>query len=414
MRARGQAEQRPPCSSGCAPLCLLGLAPVRCARATARMPVPAPLCSRRDALPTASRRSTLQPAAGPHRLSVAADNAGLVAGSPGWAPNRRSLGLHGRRSSVAPSRLSTSAGHTVLSRLSLGLTDALQWLGIKGRIPTAGTAGGSEGQQGAAVNHGGAAGAGLALDRPALSPIASPGLDEGGESPAPPSPLLGTTCAAAEQCQQQHDEEQGPAAAAAAPTPGAATALAVPEAWQAADSPAPSETPADGEQPATAAAPAMDAVLATAGEPGDAAAVEQLGQQLAETLQLQPEDAEAAAKADAAAVVEAGAVGAEPAPEESALVAAAAEPEEELTPLQQLLVLCGQEVSGNAAWVGPVQLRACMPAHSYSGCRQPSMHLCSRDACDTVIYAVHACRFDGMRRLLSCIDRDASSAWLSV
>jgi hypothetical protein len=85
------------------------------------------------------RRSTLQPQQhamnGAHRLSVAADNSGMV-GSPGggnggsWAVSRHSLAMRGRRSSVAPSRLSGTG--KMLSRLSVGLTDALQWLGIKG------------------------------------------------------------------------------------------------------------------------------------------------------------------------------------------------------------------------------------------------------------------------------------------
>lgn len=299
-------------------------------------------CRRRDTLGAAAaagRRSTLQPAAAPHRLSVAADNAGLAAGSPGWALNRHSLGLHGRRSSVAPSRLSTSAGHGMLSRLSLGLTDALHWLGIKGKIPTAAA---SEGQQPAAATHVGAGTAAAAvLDRPALSPIASPGLEEGSESPAEPSPLLGAAAAPAEQ-EQEEEEQQGPAEVAAAP--GAALALAAQAAQLGVHSPAPSQHVAVGEQPAPAAEPEAEAAPlgAAAAQPGDAAAVEQLGQQLKETLQLQAADAEAAAE-DASAEAEAGAD--EAATEGAALAeAASAAPEEDLTPLQQLLALCGQEV----------------------------------------------------------------------
>ncbi|KAL4446368.1 hypothetical protein ABPG77_003175 [Micractinium sp. CCAP 211/92] len=294
---------------------------------------------RQDALgaaPAAGRRSTLQPASGTHRLSVAADNAGLVAGSPGWAPNRRSLSLHGRRSSVAPSRLSTSGGHNMLSRLSLGLTDALQWLGIKGKIPTAAA---GEGQQAAAAPHAGANGAAGVLDRPTLSPIASPGLEEGCESPAEPSPLAGAAAAPADPEQQLKGVQQVATETAATAEPASVVAVE--------DLPAPSKHQAGGKQPAAVAE--LDAEIASAAAataPRDAAAVEQLGQHLAETLELQAAKVEAAAEVEATAAsasAEADAAGREAAPEEAASEAETAEPEEELTPLQQLLVLCGQE-----------------------------------------------------------------------
>ncbi|KAL4423699.1 hypothetical protein ABPG75_001000 [Micractinium tetrahymenae] len=295
---------------------------------------------RRDtfgATAAAGRRSMLQPAAGPHRLSVAADNAGLVAGSPGWAPNRRSLSLHGRRSSVAPSRLSTSTGHNMLSRLSLGLTDALQWLGIKGKIPTAAA---GEGRPSAAAADAGA-GATIAMqDRPALSPIASPGLDEGSESPAEQSPLPDNAAAAAEYGQQEEEQQAGAAAATPA---GASQAQATEEAEQAAALPAPSPGLAGSDQPAASALVETGAEAAAAAAEPDGAAVEQLGQQLADNLQLQEAEAEAEAAAEA---VSAGAdAAAAPAALAEAVAAAetAEEPEEELTPLQQLLALCGQE-----------------------------------------------------------------------
>lgn len=323
-------------------LCFLGCDFAWAAHITLSAPAFTLLCRRQDALGAAlaaGRRSTLQPASGTHRLSVAADNAGLVAGSPGWAPNRRSLSLHGRRSSVAPSRLSTCGGHNMLSRLSLGLTDALQWLGIKGKIPTAAA---GEGQQAAAAPHAGANGAAGVLDRPALSPIASPGLEEGCESPAEPSPLAGAAAAPADPEQQLKGVQQVATETAATAEPASVVAVE--------DLPAPSKHQAGGKQPAAVAEPDAEiASAAAATAPRDAAAVEQLGQHLAETLQLQAAKVEAAAEVKATAAsasAEADAAGREAAPEEAASEAETAEPEEELTPLQQLLVLCGQEVGG--------------------------------------------------------------------
>lgn len=226
-----------------------------------------------------------------HRLSVAADNANLTS-SAGWAPNRHSLATRGRRSSVAPSRLSSTGG--ALSRLSLGLSDALQWLGIKGKIPTAAAA---ERLQPAAAANGSAA---VAPARPALSPIASPGGEEQESTAAEESPL--------------------PAGAAAA-----ADSVA-----QAADA---------CEQATAAAAPAA------AEEEGEQASEEAVEQQLA-ALVLQDATAVevAATTAQVTAADELAEAAALPAtPREKA---EAADVEEDLTQLQQLLVLCGQEVRG--------------------------------------------------------------------
>ena len=284
-------------------------------------------------MPAAARRSTLGAgAAGPHRLSVAADNAGM-GGSP-WAVNRHSLATRGRRSSVAPSRLSGTG--KMLSRLSVGLTDALQWLGIRGKIPAAGAAA-------AVMAEAGAAGV-AAADRPALSPIASPGGEEGsnevGDSPLAPQSVAVTaleqlpadssaaaaTGLAAEAADEQADVAEGSAAAEEA----AAAAAAV--------SPLPAATPgaadvvAEGAAPSEEAAAAEAAAEAAAAEPEAAPAspaVEALRHELEAKLQLQEEQQVAAQLEEPAAEVKA---------------AEGEEEAEELTPLQQLLVLCGQEV----------------------------------------------------------------------
>lgn len=285
-------------------------------------------------MPAAVRRSTLGVgAAGPHRLSVAADNAGM-GGSP-WAVNRHSLATRGRRSSVAPSRLSGTG--KMLSRLSVGLTDALQWLGIRGKIPAAGAVA-------ALTAEAGAAGA-AAADRPALSPIASPGGEEGGseagDSPLAPQSVAVTALeqlpadssavapspVAAEVATEQADVAEG----SAEEQDAAAAAVAA--------SPLPAATPGGADEAAEGAAPSEEEAAAAeaaaevaAAEPEAAPAspaVEALRHELEAKLQLQEEQ-------QASAQLEEPAAEAEAAEEE--------EEAEELTPLQQLLVLCGQEV----------------------------------------------------------------------
>lgn len=285
-------------------------------------------------MPAAARRSTLGAgAAGPHRLSVAADNAGM-GGSP-WAVNRHSLATRGRRSSVAPSRLSGTG--KMLSRLSVGLTDALQWLGIRGKIPAAGAAA-------AVMAEAGAAGA-VAADRPALSPIASPGGEEGsnevGDSPLVPQSVAVTaleqlsadssaaaaTGLAAEAADEEADVAEGSAAAEEAAAAAAAAVSPLPAA-----TPGAADVVAEGAAPSEEAAAAEAAAEAAAAEPEAAPAspaVEALRHELEAKLQLQEEQQVAAQLEEPAAEVKA---------------AEGEEEAEELTPLQQLLVLCGQEV----------------------------------------------------------------------
>ncbi len=285
-------------------------------------------------VPAAARRSTLGAgAAGPHRLSVAADNAGM-GGSP-WAVNRHSLATRGRRSSVAPSRLSGTG--KMLSRLSVGLTDALQWLGIRGKIPAAGAAA-------AQGLHAADAGAGAAgADRPALSPIASPGGEEGG-SEAGDSPLLSQSRAVTALEQLPADSSAAaasPAAAAAADDEEADAAAVDEEAAAAAASPLPAadEQPAEAEpaEEETAANEQAAEAAAEAEAAPASPAIEALRHELEAKLQLQEQQAaqleEAAAEAEG------------PAEDEEA---------EELTSLQQLLVLCGQEVR-RAVWDAAAQ-----------------------------------------------------------
>lgn len=254
---------------------------------------------RRDSLPAAARRSTLAPP-GPHRLSVAADNADLQS-SPGqqWAVSRHSLAARGRRSSLAPSRMS-GTGKPLLSRLSVGLTDALQWLGIKGKMPAAAA---DEAAAGPSARPSLAGGAKAAQERPALSPIqASPGLEEGSCSPEDASAAQLAAVAG-----EREAAASSPAAPAAAEEDEEAAAAG-------AASSAPAATPSETDEGDHAAASAE-------------AAVEQLEGELAAKLQL--EDQGCSGSASAAAAGE----------EELA---------EELTPLQQLLVLCGQEVGARS------------------------------------------------------------------
>jgi hypothetical protein len=202
----------------------------------------------------------------------------------------------------------------MLSRLSMGLTDALQWLGIKGHIPTAAgaaaedeaaAAGEQPGQQyaAAAAAHGG--GGAAQLDRPALSPIAaSPTLEEGGScsSKADASPL--PECSIAVTALEELPVEEESSAAGGSPAPVAQAAADEAAAAEAAS------TPAEQAE----------------------AAVEQLQEHLAAKLQLHEQDEEQQLEVAAAAEAAEAA-----APEED-------EEAEELTPLQQLLLLCGQEV----------------------------------------------------------------------
>lgn len=283
---------------------------------------------RQSMQPGGGRRSTLVPP-GPHRLSVAADNGALM-GSPGggagWAVSRHSLAMRGRRSSVAPSRLSGTG--RMLSRLSVGLTDALQWLGIKGKIPTAAA---DEEAQAAAAARGG--GGGALADRPALSPIASPGLDEEGSTSADDSPLAASMAVTALGQPLTADE-----ASAAASSPAAQQA-------------------AVAEAPAAAVGEEVEAEAEA-----EAAAIEQLEEQLASQLQLQEtaveEDEEEAGQAAEQQVTAAAAAQ----QQQLAAEAEASAEEEELTPLQQLLQLCGQEV------------RCCPGMASGQQCGNKSLH----------------------------------------
>jgi hypothetical protein len=172
----------------------------------------------------------------------------------------------------------------MLSRLSMGLTDALQWLGIKGRIPTAAgaaaedeaaAAGEQPGQQyaAAAAAHGG--GGAAQLDRRALSPIAaSPTLEEGGScsSKAGGSPL--PDCSTAVTALEELPGEEESSAAGC--------------------------TPAAVEQGAAEEAAAAEAASAPAEQAE--AAVEQLQEQLAAKLQLHEEAGEQQQLAPAVAV----------------------------------------------------------------------------------------------------------------
>lgn len=286
-------------------------------------------------------------AAGMHRLSVAGDNAGLA--SPGWAGNRHSLAPQGRRSSAAPSRLS-STGH-MLSRLSLGLTDALQWLGIKGKIPTAAAGEGSAVAAAADSN-----GLGLAAPKKAmLSPIASPGLEEDSDTPVERSPSPGST-AAPELVEDRPQAEAG--ADACSPPPAAAAAAATEQHSTAAEgdkqaclSPASSEGAAGGQQPALVLA-APDASTHAAGKQQNGAELEELEVQLAAKLHLQdhacteqqPLTAEEEAAGEANMAAGLAAIEAEGAQVEAVETLDTQAEAEELTPLQQLLMLCGQEV----------------------------------------------------------------------
>ncbi|PRW60889.1 transducin beta 3 isoform A [Chlorella sorokiniana] len=290
---------------------------------------PRAMQERDDGMPAAARRSMLGAgAAGPHRLSVAADNAGM-GGSP-WAVNRHSLATRGRRSSVAPSRLSGTG--KMLSRLSVGLTDALQWLGIRGKIPAAGVA-----AQGLHTADAGIAGA-MAGDRPALSPIASPGGEEGG-SEAGDSPLAQQSVAVTALEQLPADSPAAAASPAAALAAAdeetdAAEALAAEEAAaEAVASPLPAAAAVAAEATAEEEAAAEEVAEGQAAAEPEAApaspAVEALRHELEAKLQLQEEEQQQAVQLEEAA----------------AETEAAAEDEEaeELTPLQQLLALCGQE-----------------------------------------------------------------------
>lgn len=265
---------------------------------------------------------------------MAADNAGLES-SPGWAVNRRSLAARGRRSSVAPSRLSGTG--KMLSRLSVGLTDALHWLGIKGKIPTAEYAAGEY----PSMRHS-LAGAGAGMpERPALSPMLE-GSPEG-ESPSPMSMAV----TAQEQLAAAEDGGQG--AAASSPAVRAEQAEAAvdeeeeeEEAVSAAPSPPPAATPSDAEQLSLATQEEEEdeqaAEAAAASKPA-AAAMERLQEELAVKLQLHEKEPQQQQP---------------PSPEAAeAAVQEAEEEAEELTPLQQLLVLCGQEVRPVAGLWGP-------------------------------------------------------------
>ena len=232
---------------------------------------------------------------------------------------------HHRSSVAPPARLSTAGGGGgggVLSRLSIGLSDALHWLGVRGSIPTAADAG--------------------ATAQAASATAQQQQQQGGGLSPILASPDATLSAAGAEE------EEAGSTARQAGAAAAAPAGRALPAISPIQESPAAAETPASavaatmaspaaavevqGVEPVAAGAAERAALAAGQEEEEEAAAaerspeqqqrkeegggVEALGRHLAEGLRL----------------------------DEGVQAAAPAAAEEALTPLEQLVALCGQPV----------------------------------------------------------------------
>ena len=249
-----------------------------------------------------------------------------------------------------------------MSRLSMGLSDALHWLGARGSLSAAGTAVAAAAEEG--MEEGAkdrlslaAAGPALPLGGSQLSPIlASPaGEGEGGATEQESTAL--------QQQEQQQRQGLGRGRPGVSPIPESP-----PEeegSPSSAEQPSPSRTEedADVQQPEAEQGPAGVA----AGQVGEMAeqeeaAVDGLRAQLEQKLSLVEERGVEESKnaapavritaaATAAAHSEAAAAGTAAAP----LAVLPAEEEEELSPLQQLLALCAQEVS-SAAHILPMFL----------------------------------------------------------
>eukprot|EP00887_Chlorella_sp_A99_P001644 scaffold8.g1644.t1 len=310
-----------------------------------------------------------------HRMSVAADNAAIIGGDgqqqqagagrrssishyglggPAYAGRRSSIApAAGRRSSVAgggavpPQRLSIAG--RMMSRLSLGLSDALHWLGVRGSVPTAaGTAGVAEAETTTAAGEGAAEGW---VDRPSRRSAAVGEVPPGGSQL---SPIIASPTGEGEEgeeagMQQQQQQQQ------------VALGRALPAVSPILESPEGSET-SPAQQPGGQSDEAMEAgmqqqqqqqeVAAAIPEEADeeaaadAVAVEGLRAQLEEKLALV--EGSAAEEPEGAVPVESGqpaAVASVAADLQAATWEAA---EEELAPLEQLLALCGQEGSVEA------------------------------------------------------------------